>query len=71
MTATAGDLRPRYVTVKEAARYLASSTWAVYQLLDKGAIESRYQGRKRLVVVTSLEGYADSLPSTPPTPASA
>lgn len=61
---------PIYVSVKEAARILGLSTWSVYQKLDQQIIESRYDGRKRLVVMTSLREYATSLPSVAPAPES-
>lgn len=64
-------LDPIYVSVKEAARILGLSTWSVYQKLDKQIIESRYDGRKRLVVVASLREYAASLPEVAPTAESA
>lgn len=57
---------PIFVSVKEAARVLGLSTWAVYQKLDSQAIESRYDGRKRLVLVTSLRKYAADLPTSAP-----
>lgn len=62
------DLDPIYVSVKEAARMLGLSTWAVYQKLDQQVIESRYDGRKRLVVLASLREYAAALPTTAPKP---
>lgn len=61
------DLDPIYVSVKEAARLLGLSTWSMYSKLDQQVIESRYDGRKRLVLLTSLREYADSLPSVAPT----
>lgn len=57
---------PIFVTVKEAARLLGVSTWTLYQRLDQQAIESRYEGRKRLVVVESLRKYAAGLPASAP-----
>ncbi len=57
---------PIYVSVKEAARILGLSTWSLYKKLDDQAIESRYDGRKRLVVVASLREYAAALPTTAP-----
>lgn len=60
------DLDPIYVSVKEAARILGLSTWSLYQKLDKQVIESRYDGRKRLVSVASLREYAAALPMTAP-----
>lgn len=62
------DLDPIYVSVKEAARMLGLSTWSMYQKLDAQAIESRYDGRKRLVVLDSLREYAAALPTTAPKP---
>lgn len=60
-------LDPMYVSVKEAAKFLGDiSTWQVYALLDGKKIESRYQGRRRLVVASSLRAYAESLPSDSP-----
>lgn len=60
-----GQIDPIFVTVKTAASALALSEWQVYQLLDAQKIESRYQGRRRLVVVDSLREYARRLPSEP------
>ena len=61
-------LDPIFVSVKEAATMLGLSTWAVYQKLDQQVIESRYEGRKRLVSVASLREYAAALPSAKPSP---
>lgn len=60
------ELDPIYVSVKEAARILGVSTWLMYQRLDQQVIESRYEGRKRLVVVESLRKYAAGLPEVAP-----
>lgn len=60
------ELDPIYVSVKEAARMLGVSTWLMYQRLDKQVIESRYEGRKRLVSLASLREYAAALPATAP-----
>lgn len=59
------DITPIFVSVKEAARALSLTTWSVYRLLDEGAIDSRYHGRRRLVSVASLNEYAASLPTEP------
>jgi excisionase family DNA binding protein len=56
---------PIFVSVKQAANMLAISPWSTYQLLESGEIESRYKGRRRLVLVSSLEEYARNLPTTP------
>lgn len=59
------SLAPIFVSVKQAAQMLGLSTWVCYQLLDAQKIESRYQGRRRLVVVSSLREYANNLPVYP------
>lgn len=64
------DLDPHYVSVKQAAAFLALNPASVYALLDQQVIESRYHGRKRLVVVTSLREYAEGLPMVAPAPKS-
>lgn len=56
---------PIFVSVKEAARLLNLTTWTVYKLLDDRAIDSRYQGRRRLVRLESLHAYAEALPEYP------
>lgn len=60
------DVDPIFVSVAEAARILGVSNWLMYRRLDEQAIESRYEGRKRLVNYASLKAYAAALPSTPP-----
>lgn len=62
----ASALTPIFVSVKEAAQILGLTTWTVYQLLDKEVIDSRYQGRRRLVSYESLREYAESLPTKAP-----
>lgn len=59
------QIQPIFVSVKEAARILALTTWSVYQLLDQQKIASQYHGSRRLVRVDSLRAYADSLPIVP------
>jgi hypothetical protein len=58
------DIPPIFVSVKEAARMLSLTPWSVYQLLNDQQIESRYHGKRRLVVLASLQEYADRLPTT-------
>lgn len=62
----ASSIDPIFVSVKEAARALNISTWSCYQLLDDRVIDSRYQGRRRLVDVASLREYARNLPTERP-----
>lgn len=52
-----------FISTKETARLLGLSRNHVYDLLDEQAIESRYIGRRRLVVVASLNDYIAGLPS--------
>lgn len=60
-------MEPIFVSVKQAAQILGLSMWVVRQLLKDGAIDSRYQGRRRLVSVESLREYAAALPAIAPT----
>ncbi len=64
-TVTVGELDPIFVSVKDAAKALGVSTFTVYDLCDRQKIESRYQGRRRLVLVSSLRRYAEGLPTEP------
>ncbi len=62
---SSGAVSPITVSVKDAAQMLGISPWSMYKLLDDGAVESRYHGRRRLVPVKSLAAYAETLPTTP------
>lgn len=52
-----------FVSVKEAAAMLGLSRNQTYDLLDRGAIEARYMGRRRLVSLASVHTFAESLPT--------
>lgn len=52
-----------FVSAKEAQSMLGLSRNQTYLLLDSGAIESRYFGRRRLVVLESLREFARNLPT--------
>lgn len=56
---------PKFLTVQEAAARLGGgySPWVINKLCRDGLIESRWHNRRRLVVTTSLDEYADSLPT--------
>ena len=56
---------PIFVSVQDAATMLGLTPWGADQLLDEQRIESRYCGRRRLVVVESLIEHAANLPSPP------
>ena len=61
------EVAPIHVTVKDAARILGISPHHCYRLLnaEPPAIDSRYIGKRRLVVLASLRAYAESLPVKP------
>lgn len=58
------QIEPIFISAKQAAAMLNLTPWSVYKLLEDGHIESVYHGRRRLVRLTSVREYADSLPST-------
>jgi hypothetical protein len=60
------DLEPIFVSVKKAAQMLSLTPATVYARLDQQLIESRYEGKKRLVVLASLREYAANLPDVAP-----
>lgn len=62
--ASSPGINPITVSVKQAAQMLGLSTAHTYRLLEDGKVESRYSGRRRLVLVDSLHKYVDSLPHT-------
>lgn len=63
-------IEPRFITVADAALYLAVNPYTVYRLLkDPGnGIVVRHHGRKKLIDLASLKAYADSLPTAAPDP---
>jgi hypothetical protein len=58
-------LTPIYVTAKDAATILGGGTspWTIHRLCRDGEIDSRFQGKRRMVVLASLRDYADNLPA--------
>lgn len=60
------DLAPMYCSTATAAAFLDVGLSRLYELLDAQLIESRYEGRMRKVLITSLREYGDRLPSDPP-----
>lgn len=64
---SAQSMDPILITVDQAAEVLGLSNWRIYDLLNKGEIESRYLGRgTRRVVVESLREYVAGLPTDRP-----
>lgn len=58
-------LAPILASVKDAAEILGGiTTWQVYRLLEAGELESRYIGKRRMVVMDSLRTYVEQLPTT-------
>ncbi len=66
MTTEAQAAAPITVEVKTAAALSGLSVRLMYELLNKGLIESRYHGRKRLVLYASLRAYLEALPQDAP-----
>ncbi len=60
------ELEPLAVTVEEASTISTLSRSRIYELLNKGLIEGRYEGRKRLVLYRSLCEYIERLPEDAP-----
>lgn len=58
-----GDDTKLLITVKEAADRVSITPWSMYRLLDEQRIASVYQGRRRYVVVESLNQYVSELPT--------
>lgn len=59
-------MEPIYVTARDAATILGGGTspWTIHRLCRLGAIESRFHGKRRMVLLASLRAYADNLPTT-------
>lgn len=57
---------PISVSVKKAAEMTGLSKWTIYKRCDEGAIESVYDGSRRLVVTASLRAYIANLPTERP-----
>jgi excisionase family DNA binding protein len=53
---------PIFISTKETARLLGVSRNHVYELLDRKVIDSRYIGRRRMVVKASLDAFVERLP---------
>lgn len=62
---TQPPIDPIFISVKQAAEALSLTPWTVYRLLDDQKIASHYEGRRRLVSVSSLREYAANLPIYP------
>jgi excisionase family DNA binding protein len=56
---------PIFISVAETAQLLNLTKWSIYQLCDKQELDSQYHGRRRLVRLSSVRAWADSLPTTP------
>lgn len=63
---TPPEQEPLLISVKEMGRMLGVSRNQAYLLLDRGAIESRYIGRRRLVLLASVYEFVERLPRTRP-----
>lgn len=54
---------PLLCSIKSAAERLDVTPWYVYKLADDKKIRTVYQGRRRYVVVESLQEYVETLPT--------
>lgn len=54
---------PVWITPRETAQILGLSRNEVYELLNEGVIESRHHGRRRLVLLASVQMFAFKLPA--------
>jgi hypothetical protein len=57
---------PLLISVLEMASMLGISKNQAYALLNRREVQSKYIGKRRLVVVESLREFVDRLPSTRP-----
>ena len=55
---------PIHVSIAEATEILGVGPRKMYALCDERAVETRYVGRRRLVVLESLHTYAANLPTS-------
>jgi excisionase family DNA binding protein len=53
------DIKPLTVTIPDATRMVGLSRSRIYELLGEGRLQSRKIGRRRLIVVQSLERLVD------------
>ena len=55
-------IRPRVVSIPEAAKYIGRSRSAIYDLLARGVIRAVKSDSRTLPIVEDLDRYLDSLP---------
>ncbi len=58
--------QPISCSVADACAATGIGRTEMYRLLNEGRVESRYHGRKRLVIWASLRDYIASLPMDAP-----
>jgi hypothetical protein len=66
MSSDPSEIDPIAVAVKVAAAKSGLSKWTIYDLANKGEIETVYHGSRRLVVWASLRDYIANLPTERP-----
>ena len=63
---TSSTESPLLVSVKKTAYELLDlDVSTVYKMLDRGELEGRYIGRRRMVVYESVKAYVEGLPTYP------
>ena len=55
------EIAPKLVGISEAARIIGIGRTRLYQLIDKGDLESVHLGQRHLVKYDSIERFVDSL----------
>ena len=50
-------MKPIYLDVKTARRVCSLGKTKLYELMDRGDLKFRHEGRKRLISVSSIERY--------------
>jgi excisionase family DNA binding protein len=59
------SVTPLLISIPEACQRVSIGRSALYLLMADGSIDSRKAGKRRLVVVASLEAWVAALPTEP------
>ena len=56
------DLKPRFVSIQDAAAYTSESTWVIKDLLRRGELKAKKAGRRTIVEFAGVKARAENLP---------
>jgi hypothetical protein len=56
-------IEPAFVSIQDAATYMAESSWTIKNRLRLGQLRARKSGRRTLVEFASLKEFAEALPA--------